>query len=149
MMLQKQTDANWAVLLCRSQLVIISRICISNPIPSCGRQKDNNMQMSSSEWKKEGKKTWWGADSRNFLFGAGSFGRVYLAAADGGEGRVTIPIHSANTKKVNRSISVQFLQQIKTTFANTRLLSEIRSRSELGFDQIFVENPWKKTCQHC
>lgn len=38
-------------------------------------------------------------------------------------------------------MSVQFLQQIKTSFANTRLLSEIRSRGELEFDQILVENP--------
>lgn len=46
-------------------------------------------------------------------------------------------------------MSVQFLQQIKTSFANTRLLSEIRSRGELEFDQILVENPWKKHGSTC
>lgn len=50
-------------------------------------------------------------------------------------------------KKVNCSMSVQFLQQIKTTFASMRLLSEIRSHGELQFDQILVENPWGKKCQ--
>lgn len=101
MMLGKQTDANRAELLLRSQLVIISRICISNPIPSCGRREDNNMQMSSSEWEREKRQHDEEQIAEIFFLALDNLGEgpVYLTATDGGEGRVAVQIHSGSIKK--------------------------------------------------
>lgn len=101
MMSWKQTDANRAELLLCSQVVIISTICISNSIPSCGRRRDNNMQMSSSEWEKK-KKPWWGTDSRNFLFGTPDNKLVSLFYNDGLEAKEEFPSKLLYTQSGNK-----------------------------------------------